>query len=322
MSKILIIGGAGFIGSHLTYEFIKDKHEVSVIDNNTQYFYPLSNTSIKNMEYRHNFLLKGAKIFRANTMDVNDLRRLVINLKPEYIVNLASLPLAVTAVKKTEEAFSSILDSARNLMEIIIDVSFLKNYVHISSSMVYGDFQKNPNPENASKDPIEIYGSMKLASEYLVKGYAQRFNFPLSIIRPSAAYGPVDNNYRVIQKFLESALRKEKIVANNPSTNKLDFTFVKDVVQGIKLATLTKQDKIEEFNITRGESRSLEEVINIIKKHFPTTKFEIKQDNNIYPKRGTLDISKAKKVLKFSPKFSLEDGIKNYIEFYKENKLI
>ena len=320
MSKVLIAGGAGFIGSHLTKQFIDDHHDVYVIDNNIQYFYPLTKYSVKNMDYRHNVLLKNAKIFRANTLDVNDLRRLILQIEPEYIVNLAALPLAVTAVKNTEEAFSSILNSTQNFMEIIRDIKFLKNYVHISSSMIYGDFEKNPNPESANKEPIEIYGSMKLASEYLAKGYSQRFDFPLTIIRPSAVYGPTDNNYRVIQKFVESALKGEKIIANNPSSNRLDFTYVKDAAKGIKLATFyNDKNKINECNITRGESRSLEEVTKIIKDIFPKVKIEINsKKNGIYPKRGTLDIGKAREFLKFEPLYNLERGIEEYIKFIQD----
>lgn len=318
MSKIIIAGGAGFIGSHLTSQFTEEGHEVYVLDNNIQYFYPLEKSSIKNMEFRHKILLKDAKIIRANTLDINDLRRLVLDIKPEYIVNLAALPLALTAIKKTEEAFSSILTSTENFMEIMRDIGFLKNYVHISSSMVYGDFEKNPNPENAKKEPIEIYGSMKLASEYLVKGYAQRFGFPLTIIRPSAVYGPTDNNFRVIQKFIECALNNKTINANNPSSNRLDFTYVKDAAKGIKLATFFNKNLINEFNITRGESRSLEDAINIIKSFFPKIKINITNEKGIYPKRGTLDISKAKKLLKFNPSYCLEDGIKDYVDFLKK----
>ena len=205
-------------------------------------------------------------------------------------------------------------------MEIIRDIKFLKNYVHISSSMIYGDFEKNPNPESANKEPIEIYGSMKLASEYLAKGYSQRFDFPLTIIRPSAVYGPTDNNYRVIQKFVESALKGEKIIANNPSSNRLDFTYVKDAAKGIKLATFyNDKNKINEFNITRGESRSLEEVIKIIKDIFPKVKIEINsKKNGIYPKRGTLDIGKAREFLKFEPLYNLERGIEEYIKFIQD----
>jgi len=317
MSKVLIAGGAGFIGSHLTKNFIQDGHEVYVYDNNIQYFFPLSQYSIYNMKYRHEVLLKGAKLVRGNTLDINDLRRNILNIQPEYIVNLAALPLAVTAVKNTEEAFSSILYSTHNFMEIMRDCDFIKKYVHISSSMVYGDFKTIPNPENALKEPKEIYGSMKLSSEYIVKGYAQRFNINSVIIRPSAVYGPTDNNYRVIQKFIESALAGKEIVANNPSSNTLDFSYVKDVAQGMKQATLGNTLSCEAFNLTNGEGRTLKEAIDILQSHFKNLKVIINENKDFYPKRGSLDISKAKKIIGFKPIYTLEKGILEYLSFLK-----
>jgi len=317
MHKVFIAGGSGFIGSHLSHNFKKSNCEVFVFDNNIQYFYPMTKYSIKNMEFRHNHLLKDVKLIRGNTLDINDLRRAISLYKPDYIVNLAALPLAVTAVKNSEEAFSSILETTKNFLEIIRDLNFIKKYVHISSSMIYGDFQKVPNPEDSTKEPKEIYGSLKLASEYLVKGYSKRYKFNSVIVRPSAVYGPTDNNQRVIQKFIEAILDKKKISANNPKSNFLDFTYVKDIAEGIKLATLKETLEVETFNLTRGEGRSLFEVLEILKKKFGNFEYEVNQDDGIYPKRGSLDISKARKILGYDPQFSLESGIEDYITFLK-----
>ena len=115
-------------------------------------------------------------------------------------------------------------------------------------------------------------------------------------------------------------MKGEKIIANNPSSNRLDFTYVKDAAKGIKLATFyNDKNKINEFNITRGESRSLEEVIKIIKDIFPKVKIEINsKKNGIYPKRGTLDIGKAREFLKFEPLYNLERGIEEYIKFIQD----
>ena len=236
-------------------------------------------------------------------------------IKPDYIINLAALPLAVTAIKNSEEAYSSILDTTKNFFEIIRDNNFLKKYIHISSSMIYGDFIKTPNPENSSKEPKEIYGSLKLASEYIVKGYSKRFKINSVIIRPSAVYGPTDNNFRVVQKFIEDILNNKKIVVNNPKSNFLDFTYVKDLVEGIKLATLSETPDIEVFNLTRGEGRSLNELMKILENNLGKFNFEINEDNGIYPKRGSLDITKAKKMINYNPKFSLEEGVKDYLNF-------
>ena len=315
MKKVFIAGGAGFIGSHLSHNFSNSDCEVYVFDNNIQYFYPMTKFSIKNMEYRHKHLLKNTKIIRGNTNDVNDLRRSLEKIKPDYIINLAALPLAVTAIKNSEEAYSSILDTTKNFFEIIRDNNFLKKYIHISSSMIYGDFIKTPNPENSSKEPKEIYGSLKLASEYIVKGYSKRFKINSIIIRPSAVYGPTDNNFRVVQKFIEDILNNKKIVVNNPKSNFLDFTYVKDLVEGIKLATLSETPDIEVFNLTRGEGRSLNELMKILENNLGKFNFEINEDNGIYPKRGSLDITKAKKMINYNPKFSLEEGVKDYLNF-------
>lgn len=318
MSKIFIAGGAGFIGSHLTKKFIDDNHSVYVYDSNIQYFYPMNKQNIKNMTYRHSFLLKNATLIRGNILDSNDLRRKISEIKPDFIVNLGSLPLATTAKQNTEEAFDSILTGTRNFLEIMRDLNFLKKYVHISSSMIYGDFEKIPNPENAKKEPKDIYGAMKLASEYLVKGYSSLHNFKFAIIRPSAVYGPTDNNRRVIQIFIENALRDEKITARNPDKEILDFTYVEDTAEGIKCVTLAEGAVNKEFNITRGEGRSLADVINILKRHFPKLKVEIDRKESFYPQRGSLDISNAIKYASYQPKTNLENGIKKYIDFIEK----
>ena len=124
-------------------------------------------------------------------------------VEPQIIINLAAT-LAVTAVQNSEEAFKSICCSTHNVMEVLRDYTQVEKYVHISSSMIYGDFEINPNPETAAKNPKEIYGSMKLASEFIVLGYSKRYDINSAIIRPSAVYGPGDNNKRVLQKFCEA----------------------------------------------------------------------------------------------------------------------
>jgi nucleoside-diphosphate-sugar epimerase len=319
MESVLIIGGSGFIGSQLCRYFVDDGFKTYSMDINIQYFYPLTDKNIYNMNYRHEVLLQGVSYIRGNTMDCNDLRRTILNIRPDYIINLGALPLAQKAVHNSEEAFDSILLSTRNILEVLRDIDFVKNYVHISSSMVYGDFETIPVKVDAKKSPVEIYGSMKLASEFLVKGYAKRHNIPYSIVRPSAVYGPTDNNRRVLQIFIENAMEGKKIIANNPSTNMMDFTYIEDISTGIKCVALSNKSIGEEFNVTRGEGRSLNEAIDIIKSYFPNAEVEIHEDiDTIYPKRGSLDISKAQHLTGYSPRYSLEEGIDKYISFIRK----
>ena len=118
-------------------------------------------------------------------------------------------------------------------------------------------------------------------------------------------------------KFIESIFENKKLIVNKPNSNKLDFTYVKDLVRGIKLATITDLDNLEIFNLTRGEGRTLQDVIDILKKNLGEFDIEINDDNSFYPIRGALDISNAKNKLGYNPSFSLEDGIKDYLSFLK-----
>ena len=181
--------------------------------------------------------------------------------------------------------------------------------------MVYGDFEKTPISENCRKEPKEIYGGMKLAGEYMVKVYSQRYNIPYAIVRPSAVYGPTDTNNRVVSIFLKRAIQGEKVKVKNAQDTFLDFSYVEDVAEGIKKVTFSENGKNETFNITRGRSRTLEDLIKIINELYPALEVEYIEGDSFRPKRGTLDISKAKKLVGYSPKIDIEDGVKAYSEF-------
>ncbi len=319
MAKILITGGAGFVGSHTARSFLDVGHEVVVLDAFHIYILPIQQWFLENMNYRFEHLLKGAQVVRGSTLNKDDVRRIIDEFRPERIVHFAALPLANVAVRKSEEAFQGILQGTVNILEILRDVDFVDRFVYISSSMVYGDFEKVPIPENARKAPKDIYGGMKLAGEILTKVYAQRYSIPYTIVRPSAVYGPTDNNRRVIQLFLEKAFKKETLQIRRGNDNQLDFTYVEDLAMGIRLATLSPQAEGEEFNITYGKSRTLDDVVNILSQYFPDLRVEDVTDSEVFrPKRGALDIRKAQQLLGYAPKWPLEKGIPKYIRFMEQ----
>ena len=185
--------------------------------------------------------------------------------------------------------------------------------------MVYGDFQSEIATEEHQKKPKEVYGTMKLTGEIVARGLADFYGIPYTIVRPSAVYGPTDMNRRVSQISIEKAFNKEKITVHGED-EKLDFTYIKDIAHGAILATLKDEAIGEDFNITHGKAHTLLDYVECLKLHFPDLNYEILPRDSFRPKRGTLSIEKARTLIGYNPKYSLKEGINEYVEFIRKNK--
>ena len=140
--------------------------------------------------------------------------------------------------------------------------------------MVYGDFLKKQAFEDDTTKPKEIYGTMKLAGEEIVKGFSRFSKIPYTIIRPSAAYGPTDMNERVTQFLLLKAINNG-VLEIHGKDEKLDFTYIKDLSNGSIIAARSKKGANEIFNITCGKGQTLFSYVNYLKSEFPKLKYVI-----------------------------------------------
>jgi UDP-glucose 4-epimerase len=227
---------------------------------------------------------------------------------------LAGLPLASKSNIYVEEALEGV-KATGTIIQAVHDMNLKTKFIYTSSSTVYGDFEYDPADEKHPKNPRGVYAGVKLAGENITKAYCTQFKIPYIIIRPSGVYGPTDINRRVIQIFIENALQRKEIVVKDP-TNAIDFSYAKDTAHGFVLAA-TSDVKNETFNITCGQGRTLGELANIIKTHFPNLKIKIGEADKNLPRRGGLDIKKAKNLLGYEPKYPLEKGVEEYIKYYK-----
>lgn len=132
-----------------------------------------------------------------------------------------------------------------------------------------------------------------------------------------ALYGPRCINRRVTQIFVENAIMGKESVLEGGGEDRLDFTYLDDLVAGIILVLSEKRALNQIFNLTYGESRTIRELASLIEKQFPGVKFEEGPWNKNVPHRGTLDISKARDILGYVPKSPLEDGMEQYIDWYR-----
>jgi len=269
--KILLVGGAGFIGHNLALSLKSQGANVSIIDslevNNILAFSDPS-ADIPNRKYYLKILnerldlLKEAGIpfFMIDARNYSKLVPFIDDLKPQVIVHLAAIAHAARANKDPYSTFDHNLRTLENALDCARH--FAEHFIYFSSSMVYGHFKEKAVTEESVCNPLGIYGTLKYAGEKIVESYNQVFDLPYTIIRPSALYGQRCVSRRVVQKFIESALSGEEITIHGDGSDSLDFTYIDDLVAGVEAVIQNEKSINETFNLTFGQSRSLSELVS------------------------------------------------------------
>ena len=313
--KFLVTGGMGLIGHNVVERLEAKEHEVVIVDIMTNYgIIPQDELEYLLDERRKK--IQTQDIYRTDISDAWGFDRVVEEHKPNVIIHMASFPRQ--KVVNANPAWG-----ARVMMEGLINVCEsakkhgVERVVYISSSMVYGDFEDQVL-EDAECRPIGQYGIMKLAGEDLVKDYHRRGAFDYAIIRPSAVYGPLDVEDRVVAKFMLTAMRGG-VLRVNGAAETLDFTYVDDAADGIVAAATRIMSANKTFNITKSHSVSLLEAAEMIVKIVGKGTIETRDKDADFPSRGALNIDRAKTILGYDPKVDVEQGFENYYKWLSES---
>ena len=324
--RIALVGGAGFIGHHLALE-LKKWHEPYVLDslmvnhwcamqeNRKQ---PWGDRYLRMLNQRMELLAEHDIPFMfCDARDYHGLSGRFREIRPEVVVHLA----AVAHIDRSKKDPFSTFDHSLRTLENALDASValgVGHFIYFSSSTVYGNFPKSTVNENDVTKPIGTYGSLKLAGELMVKAYAEDKKLNHTIIRPQALYGPRCISRRVTQLFIEFALDDRPLTVEGDGSAAHDFTHIADVVAGISAAINQRDKSINEtFCLTAGAARTLQDLAEIVQSHIPC-EIQYGPPNPDKPSRGTMAVWKAKRKLGWTPKYHLESGMADYINWYKE----
>jgi nucleoside-diphosphate-sugar epimerase len=325
--KIVLIGGAGFIGHNLALELARQGAEVEVIDslqvNNLAWFASsppeLHNRALylEIVHQRLDLLRKvGVEVIIQDARDYQMLSRVLNSVKPQVIIQLAAVSHAGRSNKDPMSTFDHSLRTLENALDSAR--GNIEHFIYLSSSMVYGNFLSEEVTEDHPLDPIGIYGALKLAGEKLVIAYNQVFDLPYTIIRPSALYGPRCVSRRVGQVFIENAMSGANLRIEGDGTERLDFTYIDDLVAGICLTIQNPASHNQIFNLTYGKSRSITDLADLVRAEFPAVAVDRVERDNLMPVRGTLNVDKARDLLGYNPQNPIDIGIPKYVHWYRE----
>jgi len=326
--RIAIVGGAGFIGHNLALALARRGAMVAVVDslqvNNLLAF----SSAVANSRNRELYLrmiherleLLNAAHIPLHVQDARDyhaLSRVLAQIDPQVIIHLAAVSHAGKSNKDPFSTFDHSLRTLENALDFARGAA-VEQFIYLSSSMAYGNFLTPEVAEDHPLNPIGIYGALKLAGEKMVIAYQQVFNLPYTIIRPSALYGQRCVSRRVGQIFIESALAGEPLKVDGDGEEKLDFTYIDDLIEGIALSVTEPAARNEIFNITYGAARPIRDLVEVLKREFGNLKVEHVERDQLMPFRGTLSIDKARQLLGFAPANPIDVGFPKYVKWYRQ----
>ena len=313
--KFLVTGGLGLIGHNVVQRLQKRGDEVVIVDNRTTYGI-IPQAELDYLMAERWKKIDPTDVYYTDIAEGDKFDRVVETHKPEVIIHMASFPRQKVVNVNPAAGARVMMEGLMNICESAKSHG-VERVVYISSSMVYGDFEDQVT-EEAECRPIGQYGIMKLTGENIVKDYHRRGAFDYAIVRPSAVYGPLDVEDRVVAKFMLQAMRGDVLRVNGASET-LDFTYVDDAADGIVAAATRIMAANRTYNITKSHSVSLLEAAEMIVKIVGQGTIECRDKDADFPTRGALCIDRARVILGFDPKVDVEQGFQNYYKWLSES---
>jgi len=307
--RILVTGGLGLIGHNVIPRLHAQGHTVVSVDIKTDYgILPKAELDYL-MAERIKKIPAEVVNFDIDVCDARAIDLLCLSNQFDAILHLASFPRQKVVNANPALGSRVMSEGLINLLESAQRHN-VKKFVYASSSMVYGDFE-NDIDEDYPCNPQGQYGIMKLAGEWLVKDYARRTGMAYTIIRPSAVYGPLDVEDRVISKFVSNAIRGQTLKVRGEN-ELLDFTYVDDAADGICSALTLDIANNRTYNITRGSSHTLYQAAKLAVELAGRGTIQLEPKDNDFPSRAALNIDRARQDLGFDPKVDMEEGFRRY----------
>lgn len=311
--KVLITGGAGFIGCHCAKELIKRRHKVVLIDNLNDYYNPqLKKDRLAN-------LLEGKKykLYKRDIRSYRSMQEVFRKEKPDKVIHLAAMAGVRNSLLDPFLYEETNIRGTMNLLELSVKYK-IKNFVYASSSSVYGNNKKIPFSETDSVDtPISPYAATKKATELIAHVYNHIYGLKTTGLRYFTVYGPWGRPDMALFLFTDAIVKGKQIKVNNHGKMSRNFTYIDDIVSGT-LKVLNSDFKYEIMNIGGDREETLLRFIEVIENNL-----DKKAKKKMMPlppgdvPATVADIRKLRK-LGWKPTTRIEKGIKNFVDWYKE----
>ena len=312
METILVTGAAGFIGSNLTEELLKTSKVIGIDDFNDYYDPQRKEKNLEQAKTNENFT-----IIQVDIRDKVSLQDIFSQHKIDKIVHLAARAGVRPSIADPDLYQEVNVNGTRNLLECATEFK-VKTFIFGSSSSVYGTNEKTPfNEEDELNNIISPYAQTKKDGEQLCKEFHDKQGINITCLRFFTVYGPRGRPDMAPYIFTTKILTNQPIDKYGDGSSQRDYTYIADIVQGI-LAALEKNLQFEIINLARGKTITLNQFIETIEQ--VTEKKAIinqmdKQEGDVPITFG--DITKAKSLLNYQPSTDLQEGIKNFMEWYQ-----
>ncbi len=309
MSLYMVTGGAGFIGSHIVENLLKESHSVIILDN-------LSTGRIENIQ---NLLSKRCRFIKVNIANNNQIKGLMKDV--EIVFHQAALPSVAKSIKNPLATYKSNVIGTLNILQEAKRAN-VRKVIYASSSSIYGPVIKLPVKEEITPNPLSPYAASKLAGEHICRVYKLIYQLDIVCLRYFNVFGPRQNPYSqyaaVIPKFIIRMLKNKSPIIYGDGMQSRDFTFVYNVAKANMLAAEINTHNEMIYNIGSSKPITINQLVdmlnnllkvNIKAKHIDERLGDIKH--------SYADINKAKNFLNYECFVSFEEGLKETVKYYK-----
>ncbi len=313
MAKVLVTGGAGFIGSSLTEELLKKGHFVRVLDD-------FSTGKRENLIFDKKYPWR--EIIEGDIRDLNTCKKAVEGV--EYVFHQGALPSVQRSVEDPETSHAVNAGGTLNIL-LAARGGGVKRVIYASSSSVYGDTPTLPKDEGMPSNPLSPYALQKYIGEQYCLLFYQLYGLETISLRYFNVFGPKQDPNSVysavIPKFIDALLRRRPPIIFGDGEQSRDFTYIENVVQANLLAMSAEHLHGEAVNIACGKRISLNQLLNVLKEILGTKQTPIYQE----PRKGDVrhslaDIRRGKEIINYDPKIGIEAGLKRTVEFFQRQQ--